>query len=289
MIRFIIKLLSKLKILGGFNIIATSVLNTKRFRIPVIRGLGKENLDISEKWMLRIFERLLTQKQGLFIDIGVNTGQTLIKLKAIDEQRKYIGFEPNPNCVYYVQELIRANKFINVTLYPVGLADKTQLVELNFFTTDATDSAASIIADFRRGSTIYRKEFIPCFKFSDINLSISEDIAFIKIDVEGAELEVLQGLSEILKKYRPFILIEILPVYDLSNANRLVRQQEIERLLSELEYKILRILKQGESEVKGFEMITEIGVHRDLNNCDYVLFPKEHFERLEINKNSLFS
>ena len=289
MIRFIIKLLSKLKILGGFNIIATSVLNTKRFRIPVIRGLGKENLDISEKWMLRIFERLLTQKQGLFIDIGVNTGQTLIKLKAIDEQRKYIGFEPNPNCVYYVQELIRANKFINVTLYPVGLADKTQLVELNFFTTDATDSAASIIADFRRGSTVYRKEFIPCFKFSDINLSISEDIAFIKIDVEGAELEVLQGLSEILKKYRPFILIEILPVYDLSNANRLVRQQEIERLLSELEYKILRILKQGESEVKGFEMITEIGVHRDLNNCDYVLFPKEHFERLEINKNSLFS
>lgn len=289
MIRFIIKLLSKLKILGGFNIIATSVLNTKRFRIPVIRGLGKENLDISEKWMLRIFERLLTQKQGLFIDIGVNTGQTLIKLKAIDEQRKYIGFEPNPNCVYYVQELIRANKFINVTLYPVGLADKTQLVELNFFTTDATDSAASIIADFRRGSTVYRKEFVPCFKFSDINLSISEDIAFIKIDVEGAELEVLQGLSEILKKYRPFILIEILPVYDLSNANRLVRQQEIERLLSELEYKILRILKQGESEVKGFEMITEIGVHRDLNNCDYVLFPKEHFERLEINKNSLFS
>lgn len=289
MIGFIIKLLNKLKILGGFNIIATSVLNTKRFRIPVIRGLGKENLDISEKWMLRIFERLLTQKQGLFIDIGVNTGQTLIKLKAIDEQRKYIGFEPNPNCVYYVQELIRANKFINVTLYPVGLADKTQLVELNFFTTDATDSAASIIADFRRGSTIYRKEFIPCFKFSDINLSISEDIAFIKIDVEGAELEVLQGLYEILKQYRPFILIEILPVYDLSNTNRLIRQQEIERLLSELEYKILRVLKKGESEVKGFEMITEIGVHGDLNNCDYVLFPKEHFERLEINKNSLFS
>lgn len=289
MIGFIIKLLNKLKILGGFNIIATSVLNTKRFHIPVIRGLGKENLDISEKWMLRIFERLLTQKQGLFIDIGVNTGQTLIKLKAIDEQRKYIGFEPNPNCVYYVQELIRANKFINVTLYPVGLADKTQLVELNFFTTDATDSAASIIADFRRGSTIYRKEFIPCFKFSDINLSISEDIAFIKIDVEGAELEVLQGLYEILKQYRPFILIEILPVYDLSNTNRLIRQQEIERLLSELEYKILRVLKKGESEVKGFEMITEIGVHGDLNNCDYVLFPKEHIERLEINKDSLFS
>jgi FkbM family methyltransferase len=281
MVNLLVRLLNKLRILQWFNLFASAKLQNRKFIIPVLKGLGKENLDISEKWMMDLFDRLLPFKKGVFIDIGVNTGQTLLKLKAKDNQRIYIGFEPNPNCIFYVQELIRSNKFTNITLYPIGLADKTQLVELNFFTTAATDSAASIITDFRKGSTVYRKEIIPCFKFSDINLALPEDIAFVKIDVEGAELEVLEGIKSLLIEYRPFIIIEILPVYNMSNADRLHRQQAIERLLSELGYMVLRILKQGDSEVKSLEIISEIGVHSNLNYCDYVLSPREHIDILK--------
>jgi FkbM family methyltransferase len=281
MVNLLVRLLNKLRILQWFNLFASAKLQNRKFIIPVLKGLGKENLDISEKWMMDLFDRLLPFKKGVFIDIGVNTGQTLLKLKAKDNQRIYIGFEPNPNCIFYVQELIRSNKFTNITLYPIGLADKTQLVELNFFTTAATDSAASIITDFRKGSTVYRKEIIPCSKFSDINLALPEDIAFVKIDVEGAELEVLEGIKSLLIEYRPFIIIEILPVYNMSNADRLHRQQAIERLLSELGYMVLRILKQGDSEVKSLEIISEIGVHSNLNYCDYVLSPREHIDILK--------
>ena len=41
------------------------------------------------------------------------------------------------------------------------------------------------------------------------NLNIIKDIDFIKIDVEGHELEVLKGMNKFLKKSRPIFLIEI--------------------------------------------------------------------------------
>lgn len=280
MINFLIRVFNKLRILKYFNFSVSASLQKKKFIIPVIRGLGKENLDISEKWMLKVFEKLMPLKNGFFMDVGVNTGQTLLKLKATDDQRKYIGFEPNPNCIFYVQELIRVNKFTDVTLYPVGLASKTQLIELNYFTNDATDSAASIITDFRKGATVYRKEFIPCFLFSDIILSLSESIAIIKIDVEGAELEVFEGLKEVIQQYRPFIIIEVLPVYDLSNGDRFTRQKAIESLLSELDYKIIRILKRGDSEVEKYKLLSEIGVHANMDYCDYIFCPGEFLDKL---------
>lgn len=275
MINLFIKAFSKLRILKIFNLVGVTTLRNKKFSIPVIRSLGKENLHVSEQWMCKIFDKLLPLKEGLFVDIGVNTGQTLLKLKATDEKRKYIGFEPNPNCVFYVQELIRRNKFTDVVLYPVGLADRTQLIELNFFTTEATDAAASIIKDFRAASTVYRKEFIPCFKFSDINLQFDGNISIIKIDVEGAELEVIQGLLNLLEKDRPFILIEILPVYDATNNIRLERQKAIEKALSSLNYKILRVLKKGDAGVESIELLAEIGIHSNMSHCDYILCPEE--------------
>lgn len=45
------------------------------------------------------------------------------------------------------------------------------------------------------------------------DLSI-DDISVIKIDVEGSELEVLQGLIETIDKFSPFILFEVLSLYN---------------------------------------------------------------------------
>lgn len=279
---FFIKILNKLGLLKYLNLHFSVRFNNKKIYIPVINGIGKNSLFIAEGWKLSIFKLLLNLKEGTFIDVGVNIGQTLVVLKSADFDKEYIGFEPNPSCLYYLKQFISRNKFTNTTIYPVGLADKTQVFEFNFYDDNATDTSASIISDIRDSSTIYRTEFVPCFKFSDLNLPELKAISIIKIDVEGAELEVLNSLADSIIKYRPFILIEILPVYDISNTTRLNRQKAIEELLVSWRYKIFRIHKQVKSAVIRLEELAEIGVHDQIDLIDYILSPEEIASRVKL-------
>jgi tRNA G46 methylase TrmB len=105
-------------------------INGVEISIPSIRGIAT---DASEPWMVELLGKLLREQRGAFIDVGVNVGQTLVKVKALDQDREYIGFEPNPVCVFYVQELIKANKFKNCTLFPVGLFTEDRILSLDFF------------------------------------------------------------------------------------------------------------------------------------------------------------
>lgn len=97
---FLPRLLNKINLLEKVNLNQTSTINGKKVNIPVINKIGFGNLFIDELWMIPLIEKLLSIKKGTFIDIGVNIGQTLIKLKSIDPEINYIGFEPNPMCVF---------------------------------------------------------------------------------------------------------------------------------------------------------------------------------------------
>ena len=73
----------------------------------------------------------------------------------------------------------------------------------------------------------------------------------------------------------PFLMMEILPCYTTDNEQRLKRQQSIEGLLNELSYRIFRIIKSDGSHFVKFESIENIGIHGDMEMCEYVMAPKE--------------
>lgn len=89
-------------------------------RVPVRAGLGTTNLDLSEPWMFELLRRLLGAQMGTFVDVGVNMGQTLLKVLLLDPTRRYVGFEPNPLCVYYANLIIQANGAKRATLCPAA-------------------------------------------------------------------------------------------------------------------------------------------------------------------------
>ena len=71
---------------------------------------------------------------------------------------------------------------------------------------------------------------IICVKL-DLFLEFFENISWIKIDVEGHEMEVLKGMMEIIKLYKSNIVVD----------NDDVDIIEIQKLLSSFNYKIKKI------------------------------------------------
>ncbi len=279
----LIKILNKLKLLGYLNINGSIRLNDQSFKVPILQKVGLSNLFMTEPWMIKLLNIVLAVDGKGFIDVGVNIGQTLLKLRSVSSDIEYIGFEPNPQCVSYVNKLIKENNIQHTRIIPVGISNQNEIGELRLFSQGETDSQASIVKDFRINHPVSKVEYIPLFELSKIKETIDMDGASVlKIDVEGAELEVIKGFYEGIKKTNPIILMEILPVNAYHNDHDIgiERQNEIQNLLSDAGYSMYRVIKEKEV-LKDLEEIQEIGIHTDLNRCEYVMVPdnkKTEFE-----------
>ena len=267
------------KILEFFNFTLTRKINSTYFKIPILGSLGISNLSVSEKWMIDVLKIILQIDSVKFIDVGANIGQTLLKLKSIDKNIEYIGFEPNPNCIFYLRTLIKKNSIKNTVLLPIGISTKNELGELNFYVENPTDSSASILESLRENKAL-RKEYISLFDVKSIKAKIDlNEMSILKVDVEGAELEVIESFKDEIKNHNPFILLEILPVYNIDEyPDRYERQNKLLSLLKSLNYSTFRIIKT-EVNLLGLNEIDEIEVHSNLNNCDYLFVPKTKFDK----------
>ena len=269
------KLLDRLGLLPYTNIVETMQLNGKALRVPILRRTGYMTLYMPEMWMIRLLEHFLPLQKGMFVDVGVNLGQTMLKLRSVDTDIAYIGFEPNPNCLAYTHQLIAANAFRNTTLIPVGLAATTQVLELNLFEDNDSDGTASITTDIRPDKVVHKKIHVPVFAFEQVQHFLTENIAILKIDVEGAEWEVLQTMKAAIVAQRPIILIEILTVYAAQNAFIREQQTNIEHFTEENSYQICRVQKDEQDGFVALTPLSVIGAHSDPRGCDYALLPKE--------------
>jgi len=278
----IIKILNKLDLLKWVNIQGSLKMNHKEFTIPILGKTGQANLFMSEPWMLDLLKIILPIEEKSFIDVGANVGQSLLKVKSISKEINYIGFEPNPVCIHYLNKLIKTNDLGKTAIVPVGVSEKNELGTLHFFYASGSDSSASIVPDFRPGQKVDRKEYIPLLNLESLKNTIKvESLSILKIDVEGAELEVMNSFRQKILEHNPIILMEILPVYDKKHSDRMKRQNRIQSLLRESSYSIYRVNKKNDK-LRGVNEIEDIGVHSDLNNCEYVMVPyikKEMFNK----------
>ena len=277
MVKYFYKVLNRLKISKYFNFIIHKKINGDNLKIPIIYNIGMEHFQISEIWMIPILKSILKIKDGVFFDIGVNTGQTLLKLRSVSKEIPYYGFEPNPKCVFYAEELIRVNSFKNCVIIPVGIMTNNELLRLNFFSESETDSSASLVSDFRPNEKTYNSKLVPVFNYNSINLP-SVEIAVLKIDVEGAELFVIEALIEKIKVDQPLILMEILPTYHSENKERINKQKTLETLLKNCGYIFYRIMK--ETNPISLNCITEIEIHSDMELVEYLILPNSFHDQI---------
>ena len=238
-------------------------------------------------WKTEIIRAVLARRSGAFLDVGVNVGMTLLDfLTAEHSSARYIGFEPNPKCVSYLRDVIRRNELHDCTLVPAGLADRDALLKLYLAPGQDADSAASIIQSLRPTGT-FETMWVPCFRFDALRESLGvEQIALIKIDVEGAELEVLRGMANSIQETNPYILCEVLHAdAHADEAAHRSRNGALRDLLHAMGYAIWNIEKSPGGAVVRLERIEAFPFKRwtrqNSEECDYLFVPRGAEAELE--------
>ena len=262
------RLLHKLGFYNYVNLFSRATIGGKKFRVPIINGTGYHHLLKHEEWFIHLLKKILPTVNGCFVDVGMNIGQTLLKLNAIDANIPYIGFEPNPLCYHYCRKLIEANGIHNYSLYPVGLFDKDQILTL-FMDKDYA-SGASVLPHFRKQMEKYYIHLnVPLFVGDEILEKHNTKVGVLKADVEGAELEVVKGCLEIIKRDLPVLILEILPVYTTGDSNAIYRKKREEELLAvlfNLGYQMFLISETDAS----ITPLHHIEVHGDMRKTNYL-------------------
>lgn len=254
--------------------------STYRLRSVIINNLAlQDNAVTREPWLDAVLSSVLTCRHGALLDVGANIGQTMLKLLTLDPARQYVGFEPQVACCFLVQKFIEDNNLENHAILPVGLSNKNQLVKLQVRSGDY-DSAASIIEGFRPDSFYRSYRYVYVRKGDEVmkELAISS-VSALKIDVEGAELEVIEGLSGTIQEHVPFIIFEVLNSYLVITGETLDEQttrfrqsriERMERILTEHGYEIYTALPEN-----ILKKVREIrpAISADLSLTNYVAVP----------------
>ncbi|MEH6474812.1 MAG: FkbM family methyltransferase [Sneathiella sp.] len=134
------------------------------------------------------------------LDIGANKGVWSYMLS--QQCSQVHAFEPNPK-MFKILERCANSK---TTVHKIALSNETKQSELlvPFGAKGYSNQGASLSAVKVSGN--HSSVPVDARRLDDMDLG---DIGFIKIDVEGFELEVLEGARETLAKYRPNLVIEM--------------------------------------------------------------------------------
>jgi len=140
------------------------------------------------------------------IDIGANFGfHTLEFADLVGECGKVISFEPQKLIYYQLCGNIILNGYDNVTAYNVALGNETttlKMENLNYHsdnTINIGNAHLNAYTDLAYNDVEVRP--LDSYEF--------EDVAVLKIDVQGYEPKVLDGAIETIKKHKPIIFIEV--------------------------------------------------------------------------------
>jgi FkbM family methyltransferase len=146
-----------------------------------------------------------------FFDIGAHIGYyTLIGARIVGESGRVIAFEPDPENVALIREMVDKNGLTQVHIIPKAVWSRSGTVE--FRRSTAGRMSGKVIAEgVPEGTGIASDETIFCSAVCLDDFCASREIipCLVKIDVEGGELEVLRGASHLLAQHKPTLIVEI--------------------------------------------------------------------------------
>lgn len=157
------------------------------------------------------------EKGQIFVDIGANIGRyTIPASRAVGKTGAVLAIEAHPRNYGLLTRNVELNKLTNVV--SLNFAAWNANGELKLHTAGVSVSH-SVKVNHRLGEIRVKAK-----RMDDAILEAGlPRVDLVKIDTEGAEIEVLQGMQQTLGKYRPRMIVEVW-TKNLSNFQALMNQ-----------------------------------------------------------------
>lgn len=164
------------------------------------------SLDLYGEWAQLEMELLkkFIPKDGICIDVGANVGcHSLVFAEAVGPRGTVLAFEPQ-HCIFQILSgNIALNSHVNVWTYPCAVSDhlnETPVPRLSYRRKNSF-GGLSLKKDWSNGPTY----LVPTVKLDIYTLP---RVDLIKIDVEGADLDVIRGAKGMIQRHQPVLYVE---------------------------------------------------------------------------------
>ena len=157
-------------------------------------------------FILGFYERELARllydsvkKDTIFYDLGAHWGYfSILAAKFVGPKGKVYTFEPMPDNYERLTRNIRINEIENIEALNMAVSNVDSTLRFS----NSKDTFANTYVSTSEENSIEVKA-VSLDKFIEQKNGLPPD--FIKIDVEGAEADVLEGAEQTIRKYRPVI------------------------------------------------------------------------------------
>jgi len=162
------------------------------------------------------------QDGSIFIDVGAHLGRfTLRAANLVGENGQVVALEPDQRVFQRLMENVELNNMHNVIALPIAASNGNFLAHFKL----SNSSGWSSLTDMHK-ETVVAEVPIPAFTLDTLVESLElRRVDLVKIDVEGAEDEVLEGAAELLEVFRPALLIEVHADEPWSKCRRILEKK----------------------------------------------------------------
>jgi FkbM family methyltransferase len=166
-------------------------------------------------WDRRVYLALV-RPGDMVLDVGANVGaHTVLFSHLVGRRGRVLAFEPvPPNIERLRATLRRRRRFPNVTVLELAVGNPGKGREKVLISAPSADLTQASLAVHTAGSWQDRHDtdqYSVSITSVDAELEVTpvQRVDFLKIDVEGAELDALKGAARTISRYTPLIYCEI--------------------------------------------------------------------------------
>ena len=153
-----------------------------------------------EKELVGFCSRCL--RGGIFIDIGANVGAYALSLYPFASQ--VYAFEASRRNIRILKSNLKRNSIKNITVLHRAVHNTNNETAALYI--DKKETCGGQDSMYRKGGSVENVKTITIDSFCDDNKI--ENVAVIKIDIEGNELKALQGARKTINRFKPVLICE---------------------------------------------------------------------------------